>query len=141
MPSSSRPRVADRLVDEVAVVCPVSVRRAGEQVLDTRPRPPLPGAGSHQASSLAAGHGDRDFFSSLDPAHQLGGLLTQLAQTDSRHPLIVALVLPVLLMMTPRAGRAEGPGIGDGPGPVMTNQPPGRTALDLPPRVHVAIRR
>src|SRR6478672_3491371 len=95
MPSPRRPRVADRLVDEVAVVCPVSVRRAGEQVLDARPRPPLPGAGSDQASSLATGHGDRDLFPGLDPAHQLGGLLTQLAQTYSRHPIIVALVLPV----------------------------------------------
>ncbi len=72
-------------VEKVPISLPLKVRRTPEQVRDLCPGPPLRRPGRNKPCARAARDRDRDLLTGLDPAHQVRGVLTKLAQPNRVH--------------------------------------------------------
>ena len=76
------PRIADRLIDQVAVAIPLRVRPPEECVGDLIPPQPSFRRSWNQARREPTGDGDVDLLTTLDPAHQFRCVLTRFTKPD-----------------------------------------------------------
>ncbi len=83
--TEAAPRIADRLIDQIAIEIPIGIGTASEQVGDVNPSLPSSRRCRDEAGRWTTGHGDLDLLASLDSPHEIRRMLAELSKPDRSH--------------------------------------------------------